>query len=171
MKKKGVFFGSSSGTTEDVAQRIAKELGIAATDIYDVGKAKVKDVEPYEILILGSSTLGSGDLQDDWDDFLPKLKKAGLAGKSVAIFGTGDSSSFSYTFCDGIGLIYDGLKATGAVFGGFVPVDGYSFDDSAAVTGGSFVGLPLDEMNESDLTGGRIAAWAAQLKKEFGLTD
>jgi flavodoxin I len=169
MKKTGVFFGSSSGTTEEVAQRIANQLGIAATDIYNVGVAPVSAVKPYEVLILGTSTWGGGDLQDDWESFLPGLDKTDLSGKSVALFGTGDSSSFSDTFCDGMGIIYDQLKATGARFGGGVPADGYSFDESAAIVDGSFVGLPLDEVNESGLTADRIARWVEQLKTEFDL--
>jgi flavodoxin I len=167
MKKAGIFYGSSSGTTEDIAQRIARLLGVEAADIYNVSDAAASAVEPYEVLILGTSTWGAGDLQDDWEGFLPKLKKANLAGKAIALFGTGDSSSFSDTFCDGIGIIYEQLKAaTGASFIGAVPTDNYTFDDSVAVVDGSFVGLPLDEINESNLTDKRIAQWVEQLKTE-----
>jgi flavodoxin I len=166
MKKTAVLYGSSSGTTEDVAQRIAGLLGVGAKDIYNVGEASTGDVEAYEALILGTSTWGAGDLQDDWDGFLPKLKKASLAGKTIALFGTGDSSSFADTFCDGIGIIYGALKDSRAAFIGSVSVDGYTFDDSVAVVDGVFVGLPLDEINESDLTDQRIAQWVEQLKAE-----
>ncbi|MDR2118059.1 MAG: flavodoxin [Tannerellaceae bacterium] len=166
MKKTGIFYGSSSGTTEDVAQRIAAGLGIEAADVYNVGDAPVSAVAPYEVLILGTSTWGSGDLQDDWDAFLPKLKKADLSGKTIVLFGTGDSSSFSDTFCDGMGIIYKQLKDTGAVFAGAVPLDGYSFDSSEAVADGVFAGLALDELNESDLTDERIARWIEGLKAE-----
>jgi flavodoxin I len=166
MKKTGIFYGSSSGTTEDIAQRIAMQLGIGPADIYNVSDAPASAAEPYEVLILGTSTWGAGDLQDDWDSFLPKLKKAGLSGKLIALFGTGDSSSFSDTFCDGIGIIYKQLKDTGATFAGVTPVDGYTFDSSEAVVDGSFVGLPLDELNESDLTDTRISQWIEQLKTE-----
>jgi flavodoxin I len=166
MKKTGIFYGSSSGTTEDVARRIAARLGVEAGDIYNVGDAPASAVEPYDVLILGTSTWGSGDLQDDWDSFLPKLKKADLSGKTIALFGTGDSSSFGDTFCDGIGIIYEQLKASGASFIGAVTPGGYTFDDSAAVVDGLFVGLPLDEINESDLTDRRIAQWVEQLKAE-----
>ncbi|MDR1936988.1 MAG: flavodoxin FldA [Tannerellaceae bacterium] len=166
MKKTGIFFGSSSGTTEDVAGRIAAGLGVEAPDVYNVGSTPVSAVEPYEVLILGTSTWGAGDLQDDWDSFLPKLKKVDLSGKTIAIFGTGDSSSFSDTFCDGIGIIYEQLQATGAVFAGKVSPEGYSFDDSAALIDDSFAGLPIDELNESNLTDKRIAQWVEQLKTE-----
>lgn len=169
MKKTGIFYGSSSGTTEDIAQRIASRLGVETTDIHNVGDAPASAAEAYEVLILGTSTWGVGDLQDDWDSFLPKLKKVDLSAKTIALFGTGDSSSFSDTFCDGMGIIYNQLKATGAAFSGAVSTDGYSFDDSVAAADGSFVGLALDEVNESELTDKRILQWTEQLKAEGSL--
>ena len=89
-----------------------------------------------------------------------------LSGKLVAIFGCGDSSSFSDTFCDAIGTIYTDLQGTGCTFIGNVATDGYSYDDSTAVVDGQFVGLPLDELNEDDQTESRLDAWIASLKKE-----
>ena len=54
-------------------------------------------------------------------------------------------------------------KAT--VVGG-VSTDGYTFDDSEAVQNGQFVGLALDDVNESDKTEARIDAWIASLPLE-----
>lgn len=166
MKKTAIFYGSSTGTTEDIAGRIASKLGISSADVHNVDSAKVEDINPYEILILGSSTWGVGDLQDDWEGFLPKLKKADLKGKAVAIFGTGDASSYSDSFCDAIGVIYKELQNTGCTFCGSVSTDGYSFDDSVALVDGQFVGLPLDEVNEDDETDNRINQWVEKLKAE-----
>jgi flavodoxin I len=164
MKKTAIFYGSSTGATEDVAGRIASGLGVSASEMYNVDSANVKDVMPYDVLVLGSSTWGAGDLQDDWEGFLPKLKKADLRGKTVAIFGTGDSYSYSDSFCDAMGIIYKELQQTGCAFCGRVPVEGYSFDESVAVIDGQFVGLPVDEMNEDDQTDARIDRWVTQLK-------
>lgn len=166
MKKTGVFYGSSTGTTEDIAQRIAAKLGVDSADIYNVGEADVEKVASYDVLILGSSTWGVGDLQDDWEGFLPKLKKANLSGKAVAIFGTGDSSSFGDSFCDAIGTIYNELNGSGCSFCGAVSTDGYAFDDSTAVVNGQLVGLAIDEVNEYNQTDARIDRWATQLKNE-----
>ncbi|MDL2208813.1 flavodoxin FldA [Parabacteroides sp. OttesenSCG-928-O15] len=166
MKKTAIFYGSSSGTTEDIAGRMAGKLGIDSSDVYNVGEAGVDDAAGYDVLILGSSTWGVGDLQDDWEGFLPKLKKADLSGKAVAIFGVGDSSSYSDSFCDAVGVIYKELQGTGATFCGAVSSEGYSFDDSVALVGDKFVGLPLDEDNESNETDGRISRWIEQLKQE-----
>jgi len=52
---------------------------------------------------------------------------------------------------------------------GYWPADGYDFTESKALRDGKFVGLALDEDNQSDLTDERIKAWVAQLKPEFGL--
>lgn len=163
MKKIGIFYGSSTGTTEGIAQRIAEKLGVDASDVHDVASASASDVAPYDLLILGSSTWGAGDLQDDWEGFLGNLKQENLAGKEIALFGCGDSASFGDTFCDAIGTIYNELQGTGAKFIGAVPTDGYTFDSSTAVVDGKFVGLALDEMNEDDKTDERIDAWVKTL--------
>ena len=120
-------------------------------------------VESYDALVLGSSTWGSGDLQDDWYDGIKVFKEADLSGKKIALFGLGDSSSFSDTFCDAIGLIYKDLQGKGAEFVGSVSTDGYTFDSSVSVEGDKFVGLPLDEVNESFKTDERIDAWVGSL--------
>lgn len=167
MNKIGIFYGSSGGNTEGVAKNIAKQLGVADGDIHDVGKAQVAQLSAYDTLLFGTSTWGIGDLQDDWEGFVVKLTPADLSGKKLALFGCGDSSGYSDSFCDAMGKIYQAVKDNATIVG-FTPVDGYTFDSSEAVVDGRFVGLPLDEDNESNLTGSRIEAWIAQLKNEIG---
>ncbi|MDR0892491.1 MAG: flavodoxin FldA [Mediterranea sp.] len=167
MSKIGVIYGSSTGTTEDVARRIAAKVGVANADLHDVSKLTEELLDNYGVLLLGTATWGSGELQDDWYDGVKILKKHGLAGKTVALFGCGDSGSYPDTFCGGMGELYAELKDTGARFVGATPVDGYEFDDSPAVVDGQFVGLPLDEANEYDKTDARIDAWYEQVKGEL----
>ena len=162
MSKIGIFFGTSTGTTEGVAQQIAEQLGVS--DVFNVSEVSADKLTEYDALLLGSSTWGSGDLQDDWYDFLEAAKALDLSGKKVAIFGCGDSSSFSDTFCNAMGTIYNDLQGTGCEFVGAVSTDGYTYDDSEAVVDGQFVGLALDEMNEDDKTAERIQAWVETLK-------
>ena len=59
MKKTGIFYGSSTGKTEDVAKRIAARAGIADKDIHNVAETKPSEIAEYDILLLGSSTWGS----------------------------------------------------------------------------------------------------------------
>ena len=164
----GIFYGSSGGNTARVAGRIATKLGaVGDSDIYDVGKAKAEHLTPYDVLLLGSSTWGMGDLQDDWEGFLKTVAAADLSGKKVALFGCGDALSYPDTFCNAMGAIYRAVKDKATVLG-FTETDDYSFDDSEAVVDGHFVGLALDEDNESSLTEERIDRWVEQLKKEVG---
>lgn len=163
MGKTTIIYGSTTGTTEDIAGRIASKLNIAQGDIYEISKVTADTVAGYDTLLLGSSTWGSGDLQDDWYDGIETLKGADLAGKKIALFGCGDSSSYSDTFCSALGTIYNDLKDSGATFVGSVDPSDYTFDGSDAVVDGQFVGLPIDEVNESDKTDERISNWVASL--------
>ncbi len=165
MSKKGLFYGSSSGNTQGAAETIAQGLGISKSDMFDVAKAKPEQLLGYDVLILGSSTWGLGDLQDDWEGF--GLEKLDLSGKKVAVFGTGDSSSYCDTFCDAVGILAEAAEKAGAtLIGTGVDTSDYSFDISRADSGNGFCGLPLDEDNESDKTQERINKWVEQLKAE-----
>jgi flavodoxin I len=156
-----VIYGSTTGTTEGVAEQIAQKLGAEAVNVADVTDEQIAEADN---LILGSSTWGAGELQDDWYDGLEKLKAADLSGKIIAIFGVGDSASYSDTFCGSMAELYHGLEDSGAQIVGAVPTDGYTFDDSESVVDGKFVGLPIDEENESDKTEERIDNWVKEIK-------
>ena len=82
-----VVYGSTSGMTEQAAAKIAEML---KADLINVAEADPTKLAEYGALILGSSTWGSGALQDDWEFFLPKLQSMDLRGKKVAVFGTGE---------------------------------------------------------------------------------
>lgn len=161
-----IFYGSTSGSTQDVAEDIAKALDVDKSHLFDVSKAKA-DFSAYDLIIFGSSTYGMGDLQDDWESYIDDLKGADLNGKKVAIFGLGDSSSYSDTFCDAMGKIYEVVKDNGANVIGFTSTDGYSFNESEAVVDGQFVGLAIDNDNEPDETPARIASWVEILKSNI----
>ena len=93
-------------------------------------------------------------MQDDWYSFLDALKAKDLAGKKVAIFGCGDSGSYPDTFCDAVGLIYDGLQDTGCTFVGSYAPAGYGSIASLIVRDGKFVGLAIDESDPGKPTNG-----------------
>lgn len=155
-----VVYGSTTGITEDVAGRIASKLGASAIS---VSEFNADVIAANDVLVLGSSTWGCGELQDDWYDGVETLKAANLSGKKVAVFGCGDSSSYSDTFCDAMSIIASAAEGAGAAMIGKVSTDGYTFDSSASAVDGKFVGLAIDEVNESDKTDERIAAWVASL--------
>lgn len=127
MKKTGVFYGSTTGTTESVARMIANKLGISSGDVYDVSKLTADVAGSYEALILGTSTWGDGELQDDWYDGIKVLKGMDLSGKTVALFGCGDSESYADTFCDGMGILFNDLRDSGCRFIGAVSDADYTY--------------------------------------------
>ncbi len=156
MSKTIVVYGSTTGTCEGIAQTLGEKLG---ADVINVSDLTADELSSADNLVLGTSTWGAGELQDDWYDGVSLVKSADLSGKKVAIFGCGDSASYSDTFCGGMKEIYDAAVAAGATVVGAVSTDGYTFDDSDAAVDGQFVGLALDDINESDKTEERIDAW------------
>lgn len=166
MSKIGIYYGTTSGNTQDVAEEIAKKLNIEKADLHDTAKADA-NYAAYDVILFGSPTYGSGDLQDDWEDYIDKVKSSDLNGKKVALFGCGDSSSYSDTFGDAIGKIYQAIKDKGCEIIGRTNTDDYSYDESEAVVDGKFIGLLIDNDNESDMTEERINNWVEGLKKEI----
>ena len=156
MKKTIVVFGSSTGTCEGIAGDIAAKLGVEAINVCDM-TADV--IAANDNIIMGTSTWGAGEVQDDWYDGLNVIKQSDMTGKTVALFGCGDSCSYSDTFCGGMAEIYNAVKAQGANVIGQVDASDYSYDDSEAVVDGKFVGLALDNDNEESKTPARIEAW------------
>lgn len=168
MKRIGVFYGSTTGTCENLATEIAEKMGVTNNDIHSADKMSSELIASYDVLILGTSTWGSGELQDDWYDAIKILKSANLKEKYIALFGCGDSESYCDTFCDGMGILYTDLKDIGCTFiGNHVQTEDYSFSDSTAVVDGEFVGLALDDVNESSKTSPRIESWTAELKQNL----
>ena len=164
MAKVGIFYGSTTGVTEDIANRIAEKIDGA--EVFNID-GNVDELENYDVLLLGTSTWGFGDLQDDWQAVLDDLANLNLAGKKVAYFGSGDQGTFTDTFMDGMAIINEEISKTGATVIGNTSTEGYEFNESRAVEGDKFLGLALDEVNQSDLTDERIDAWVEQIKKEF----
>lgn len=158
-----IIYGSSTGNTESVAQMIGEKLGI--DNVIDIANASADDFNGADKLILGSSTWGDGEFQDDWDAF--DWDGVDLSGKTVALFGLGDQESYADAYCDAMALLYDKATEKGANVVGAWDNDGYEFESSNAVKDGKFVGLAIDADNQDDLTEERVAKWTDSIKGEF----
>lgn len=160
----GVFYATQTGNTETVASMIGEATGLEASD-YDG-----EDFADLDGVIAGCPTWNTGADEyrsgTTWDDYLETIKEYDLSGKVVAVFGCGDSQSYGDNFCDGIEELHNAFQAAGAKMVGYVDASGYTFEESKSVKNGKFMGLPLDEDNEGDMTDGRISAWLEQLKSE-----
>jgi len=160
MKKTAIFYGSTTGTTESIANQVAEALGCPSINVNE-GLDTVKE---YDNLIFACSTWGLGELQDDWANQINSLSDYDFTGKKVSFIGTGDGASFSDTFVDAIGLIKKEIK--GATFVGQVDTDTYDYSASLGEEDGKFLGLVID-ISQDDKTDERVSHWVEQIKKEF----
>ena len=168
-KKVALIYGSSVGNTRFVAEKIHERFPEA--DLIPAETADIESLGLYDFLILGTSTWGVGQLQDDFETFVEKFVELDLSDKTLALFGLGDQQTYPDTFCDGMGKLFENVENKQARFVGQWPADDYDFSESRAVREGMFVGLALDEDNEPDLTDNRIDAWSKQVRQEAGLSN
>lgn len=173
MSKTAIFFGPQGGAVNRVADKLKDLIGADKVDMVAVKNATVADIEKYDKIIFGISTVGKETWHSkysnvDWSQFLPEIAKTRYEGKTIAIFGLGDHVTYTATFVDHIGLLANELKHNGAVLTGLVSADEYEFDESEAVEDGKFMGLPIDEDFEPELTEERLEKWVKQITPAFG---
>ena len=172
MKKVGIFFGPVGGSTERVAKQIQKEFGSEKADLIPIISAKSSDIDKYENVIFGCPTIG-GETWDtakskpDWDIFRPELEKIDYSNKTFALFGLGDHLSYPRNYVDTMGIIASSMILKKAKIIGRVSKEGYEFTDSEAVIDGQFIGLPIDEEFEPEMTELRVRSWVQSLKANF----
>ncbi|ERN42303.1 flavodoxin, long chain [Rubidibacter lacunae KORDI 51-2] len=169
MSKVGLFFGTQTGNTEDIAMRIQDRLGKDNVSVHDISEADTSDFAEYECIIIGCPTWNVGEMQADWEGVYEDLDDIDFSGKKVAYFGPGDQIGYADNFMDAIGILEEKISSLGGQTVGYWPAEGYDFNESRALRNGKFVGLAIDEDNQSDLSDDRIAKWTTKLKSEFGL--
>lgn len=173
--KIGVFFGTSTGSTEEAAERIVEEFGsdIAAGpfEIDAIAGSVAQEFAKHDALIVGTPTWNTGaDTERSgtgWDEvYYGEMQDLQLKGKKVAVFGLGDSVSYSENYADASGELHDVFQSLGAQMMGYTSQEGYEHEDSKAIRGDKFCGCLLDAVNQEDLTPERISNWVAQLIDE-----
>ena len=173
MSKTAIFFGPLKGAVNRVADKIKDAIGEDKVVMVPVKDATVADLEKYDKIIFGISTVGKETWHStysnvDWGNFCLKSAKTRYEGKTIAIFGLGDHVTYAATFVDHIGLLAHELMENGAELVGKVPTDDYEFEESEALEDGKFLGLPVDEDFEPELTDERVKNWVEQIKPAFG---
>ena len=169
--KIGIFYGSTTGNTEMAAEKIEQALGDHVSHIAEIANTEPADLLNYDVLILGIPTWDVGQLQMDWETFLPSMEGLDLTNKKVALFGMGDAEVYSLNFLDALGLLWNEIKTMGKPeLIGIWPTEGYEYDASIGeYDDDHFLGLGLDEENQMDLHDERISSWVKQIKAELKL--
>ncbi len=161
-----IFYASSTGNTSSAANLIAEQLN--NVPVYDIADVSVEKIKEFDNVIIGTSTWGEGDLQDDFEESWDEFCNIDFTGKRVALFGLGDQEGYADNFLDAMGTLYEKVVQNGAeVVGESVIDDDFDFEESKAVKDGKFVGLALDEDNQSEYTQRRIDIWCSEIKEFF----
>ena len=172
MKKTALIYWPKSGSVESTAGKISTYFAAGSIDVFTISNADPNTFPDYDLLIFGGSTVGADNWEDThttkWNSFFEELKKLDLAGKSAALYGLGDQVLYPENFVDGMAIIRDELKPTGARIIGAWPVEGYDHTNSKSEEGDHFIGLALDDDQQSEMSDERISQWVAQIKKEAG---
>lgn len=209
----GIFYGTSTGSTEEAANLIKEEFGDAASEPIEIDEIKgsvAAKFALYDSLIVGTPTWNTGaDTERSgtgWDeiyysemkvsesvfllstlesiylfddDYYLSLiiftliifavicnKNLNIAGKKVAVFGLGDSVSYSENYADATGELHDVFASLGCKMIGYTSQEGYQHKTSKSIRGDKFCGLLLDAVNEEELTEDRVKNWVAKLLDE-----
>ncbi len=136
MKKATIIFGSTTGNTEIVADKIAENLAGYETQVVYVTDAKDDAlVQGADLVIYGCSTMGLGELQEDFQPYYEnRMTAALLKGKDVAVFGLGDKENYEDYFCWSADILSKKVKECGAnLVCEPLKVDGEPDDNEAAV--------------------------------------
>ncbi len=175
MTKIGLFYGTDTGNTERVAKRVKElleaQLGAETVDLLEIYKKKKDDMAKYDLLILGMPTWYDGELQGDWEEFIPEMEQVDFTNKKVAFFGLGDQYGYASYFCDALGVFAEIVEKKNGILAGFMSVSGFEHSFSKAQRNDKFVGLCLDVDNQDELTEQRIQQWVPQVIQEFQLAS
>jgi flavodoxin II len=173
--KIGLFYGSSTCYTEMAAEKIAEVInelsGSELVALHNIATDSIELMANYDYLILGIPTWDYGELQEDWESNWDAVDSLNFTGAQVAVYGLGDQIGYPEWFQDALGYLWAKMINLGARAVGAWPNQGYSFEQSKALSddGKFFVGLPLDDENQLELTDDYIAKWSQQILNEFGL--
>ncbi len=167
-----IFFGPEGGYVNRVAKLLASKMDQQKPDLILINEATSADLARYDTIIFGISTIGRDTWDQkfgniDWAKFMPVLSSFDFSGKKVAVFGLGDHITYAYHFVNSMGILAREVVKNGGQLLGKVSAEGYDFQDSEALEGGKFLGLPVDEDFEPEMTEKRLNAWVAQLNQEF----
>lgn len=166
MKKIGVFYGTTTGTTNGVVDEVEFYLRKDDYEVYNVANG-ISNISDFENLILITPTYGVGELQVHWNKVVKELESIDFSNKVVGLIGLGNQYAFGESFVGGLRVLYDIVTKNGGKVVGLTSTEGYHYEESEAIVDDKFVGLPLDETNQGDYTPERIEKWIAEVKKSF----
>ena len=131
MSKVLIVFGSSTGNTESIAQKLAELVNAGGHEVklLNAADASAQNLaDGFDAVLFGCSAWGMEDLemQDDFASLFEDFDSMGLAGRKVAAFASGDTE-YEH-FCGAVPAIEERAKELGAV----IIADGLKMEGDAA---------------------------------------
>lgn len=174
MKKIGIFYWPLKGNVERTAEKLASKLENYHTELISLDNAKIEDLNQFDFVILGNSTVGAPNWEDatadnKWYIMFHQLEQNNidLQGKKVAFFSLGDQVNYPHNFVDSLELVYNYFTAHNVTPIGEWPNEGYEFYESKALKGNHFPGLVLDLDNHPETLEPYTTKWVEILNKKF----
>lgn len=168
--KAGLVFGTDTGNTEEIGERICDALAAEgmAIEMFNVTEADAERLSEFSFLIFGIPTWDFGGIQEDWEAFESELSDANLSHTTVALYGLGDQFGYADYFVDAMGWLHQRVLKTGARVVGAWPTEGYDYTASLAESSDKslFCGLAIDEDQQFELTDDRIQVWVQKILAE-----
>ena len=170
-----VAYGSTFGTTEELARQLADALAARTgrwPALADVAFDDMERIVGHDVLILGSSTWDQGELQPAWDGAIEGLVQSDLRGRRVAVFGCGDRAGYPDTFGDALAILRRHARTAGAEPIGAFPMHRLGYDPNAFAAGevrngDELVGLIVDDEIDDDARAAHVAWWCELLTREW----
>lgn len=166
MKKVGIFYGTTTGTTNGIVDEVDFFLRKEDHEIINVANG-IEKINEFENLIFITPTYGVGELQVHWLKAVSDLEKIDFTGKVVGLIGLGNQYAFGESFVGALKPLYDIIIKNGGKVVGFTSTEGYHYEESEAIIEDQFIGLALDETNQADYTPERIQNWITEVKAVF----
>ncbi len=138
MSKVLIVYGSSTGNTQSIAEKIGEQIRAAGheADVKDSANVTPKNLaDGYDAALFGCSAWGEEELEMQ-DDFLPLFEafdQVGLSNRKVAAFASGDQSYPN--FCGAVDAIESRARELGAtIIAEGLKMEGDASADPDAVT-------------------------------------
>jgi flavodoxin len=86
-KAMGLFYRTTTGKSDSVAEKIRDEFGGDIITLHEFGSIENDDFAQYECLIIACPTCKISELQSEWEGFFPELDDIDFSGQKVAYLG------------------------------------------------------------------------------------
>ncbi|MBN2231397.1 MAG: flavodoxin domain-containing protein [Deltaproteobacteria bacterium] len=112
-----IVYCSTTGTTEQLAfilKEHLEERKITAV-IEEAPDVDTQLIEDCDLLLLGCSTWGEGDLQEDFEKLSDRFEDIDFEGRIFAVFGAGDEDGYPDTFCAAVDTLEEKVGSLGGI--------------------------------------------------------